>query len=152
MYYLKPFWVVLILLNFNNLEAQAQKPEETQIKNVLEDAAHAFLKESLTAVAQKYWIIDSSTVRSISFLDGSTYQLRGSDLEYADEIPPEGHAELRRYNYKIYINGDFAFVTNDQEVTLASNANKQFTHELWVLEKVSGNWKIHVQTVHHFNP
>jgi len=150
MYYLKPLLFGYILLNFNHLNAQSQ--DENQIKNVLENAAAAFLSESLTAVAEKYWIIDSSTVRSISFLDGSTYQLRGSDLEYADEIPPEGHAEIRRYNYKVYIKGDFAFVTNDQEVTIIADNNKQFTHELWVLEKISGQWKIHLQTVHHFKP
>lgn len=144
-------FVLVMIFVVQNILLNGQETDEQLIRQVLDNETMAFSKQSLAAVAKKYWIIDSNTVRCISFLDGSTYILRGPDFEFLDEDPPAQHAVFRRYDYRVYINGNFAFVTNDQEVTLEGEQPQQYTHELWALEKIDGLWKIHLQTVHHFH-
>jgi hypothetical protein len=129
----------------------AQSTEEEQIKKIIESETYSFLKESMSNTVSKYWILDDHTMRCISFLDGSTYQHRAEDLVQSDVVPPVGHATFKKYNIKTNIVGSIAYVTNDQEVILG-DSTKQYTHELWVVEKVKGEWKIHLYTAHHFLP
>jgi antirestriction protein ArdC len=131
----------------------AQHPEATAIQKTIEAETQAQLTESLAEVAKKYWILDDKTVRCISYVDGTTYQHKAADLLTETEIPPVSHATFEKTNFVIEVVGDIAYVTNHQVVNLAEEGqNQQFSHEIRVLEKVNGQWKIHLLSAHQYDP
>jgi len=54
-------------------------------------------------------------------------------------------------NYKFSIQGDNAWVSHD-EVSIAKDGNNTYSHEIRILEKVEGQWKLVGQSIHVYNP
>lgn len=54
-------------------------------------------------------------------------------------------------NYKMSINGNSAWVSHDEEST-AKDGKKTFSHEIRLLEKIEGQWKLVGQSIHIYNP
>jgi len=53
----------------------------------------------------------------------------------------------RNSNYKMSIQENNAWVSHD-EVSTARNGVKTYSHEIRLLEKINGNWKLVGQTIH----
>ncbi len=54
-------------------------------------------------------------------------------------------------NYQMSIHGDQAWVSHD-EVSLAKDGIKTYSHEIRILEKVEGQWKLVAQSIHVYEP
>jgi antirestriction protein ArdC len=129
----------------------AQTADETAIKAVIEAETTAFCKVSMADVVKQFWILDDKTVMCASQVDGTMVLYHAAELLEQTEAPPENHATFQNSNYQIYITGNLAVVNHDQVVTLEGAAGKQYSHEIRVMEKVNGVWKIHVSSVHKYD-
>jgi hypothetical protein len=54
-------------------------------------------------------------------------------------------------NYKMSIQGDYAWVSHE-EVSTAKDGIKTYSHEIRMLEKVEGTWKLVGQSIHVYEP
>ena len=128
-----------------------QSAEEAAIKNLCVAETTAFCKMSISDVVKTYWIVDDKTIMNVSMPDGTHIQLSGADALNDTNVPPENHATFKNSEYKFSIYGDIAVVTYTQEVTLAEGGRVN-SHEMRVVEKVNGEWKLHISSVHQFVP
>lgn len=128
----------------------AQNPEEAAIKAVIEAETTAFCKVSMADVVQQYWILDDKTTMCASQIDGTMVLYHAEELKAQTDAPPPSHATFQNSNYQIYLNGNLAVVNHDQVVTMAEDQSKQYSHEIRVMEKVNGVWKIHMSSVHKY--
>ena len=54
-------------------------------------------------------------------------------------------------NYKFHVHGNEAWVSHD-EVSTAPDGAKNYSHEIRMLEKIKGVWKLVGQSIHLYNP
>ena len=54
-------------------------------------------------------------------------------------------------NYQMSIHGDHAWVSHD-EVSIAKDGAKTYSHEIRILEKIDGSWKLVAQSIHAYQP
>lgn len=54
-------------------------------------------------------------------------------------------------NYKMSIHGDHAWVSHD-EISTAKDGEKTYSHEIRILEKIDGQWKLVAQSIHAYLP
>ena len=54
-------------------------------------------------------------------------------------------------NYKMHVTGGTAWVSHEEEST-AKNGQKTYSHEVRMLEKVAGHWKLVGQSIHQYTP
>lgn len=54
-------------------------------------------------------------------------------------------------NYNMSIHGDNAWVSHDEEAT-SKNGKKSYSHEIRILEKIAGQWKLVGQSIHVYKP
>ena len=129
-----------------------QEAEEARLREVIEQETKGFVNNSFAAIAEKYWIMDAQTVLNVTGPDGSNEQVFKEDIENRTEVPPPNHATPVKSNYQYLINGDMAVVTYDQGVSFPGTDFILRSTEIRVLEKVNGDWKIHLSSVHHYFP
>ena len=100
---------------------------------------------------RSFWILDDYTIVNVTLVDGVTLQLSKDDLLADDIVPPPNHATFVKSNHKVRVVGSMAFESHDQIVTL-EDGSKVISHELRILEKVAGVWKIHASSVQQYRP
>ncbi len=54
-------------------------------------------------------------------------------------------------NYKFSIHGNDAWVSHD-EVSTAADGTQSYSHEMRILEKINGEWKLVAQSIHMYKP
>lgn len=54
-------------------------------------------------------------------------------------------------NYKMSIQGEHAWVSHE-EVSIARDGQKTYSHEIRILEKIKGDWKLVGQSIHQYEP
>lgn len=145
------FFLSLTLFLATLAGAGAQNADETAIQQLLEAETNAFTKMSFADVVKKFWILDEKTIANVSMPDGTHLSMSAAQMLESDVVPPEGHATFKNTEWKFRISGDVAFVTYTQMVTLEDGA-RIGSHEMRFLEKVNGEWKLHMSSVHQFIP
>lgn len=125
--------------------------EEEKIKQLVEAETADFAKMSFADVVKKHWILDDKTVAMATMPDGNHLQMKKDELLALTATPPEGHAQVRKFDYLFFISGTTALVYFSQEVS-TDEGDKVNSHEMRYLEKVNGEWKIHASSVHQFLP
>ena len=143
------FTLLFFLVLHPNLNSQIE--DEKAIIKLIEDETKAFCKNSLADVVKMYWILDSKTIKFVSLPDGVHKESNAEDMLTETSIPPENHATFQNTEYNIGIQGDMAFLTYQQVATL-EDGQKIYSHEMRVLERREGNWKIHIASLHLFVP
>jgi hypothetical protein len=141
---------LFIALLLGGITAFAQADEE-KIKQLLDAETADFAKMSFAEVVKKHWILDDKTVAMVTMPDGNHLQMKKDELLALTATPPEGHAQVRKFDYQFFMNGATALVYFAQEVSTAEG-DKVNSHEMRYLEKVNGEWKIHASSVHQFFP
>lgn len=131
--------------------AYGQSSDEEAIKQLLQNETEAFTKMSLADVAKKFWVLDDRTLLNVTMPDGNHLQLLKDDLLSQAEVPPEGHAKVAKSDFRFLINGNTALVSFSQTVTTVEG-DAVNSHEIRYMDKVNGEWKIHVSSVHQFVP
>ncbi|QKJ64563.1 endo-arabinase [Flavobacterium sp. M31R6] len=129
----------LILLSCNSKTDDAQA-----IKSLLEKESSSWrLGDSKTHAA--CWHIQPYSKILISTVDGKTLDIPAENI-----IKPIANASggtSINTNYKMSIHDDNAWVSHD-EVSIAKDGKKTFSHEIRLLEKINGDWKLVGQSIH----
>jgi hypothetical protein len=147
MRFLYPLGLFFCFLNVAPLAAQVS--EEAAIRQMIEAETHAFTLESVADVARKYWVLDEKTLKIVSVpQDGIVIISNAEDILSETEVPPPSHATVEKTDFIFQINGHAAVVHNNQKVFIAETNQTRHTREVRLLQKVDGQWKIHLMTIH----
>jgi hypothetical protein len=121
------------------------KADDTQaIKSLLEKESSSWrLGDSETHAA--CWHIQPYSKILISTVDGKALDIPAEDI-IKPIVNASGGTSINT-NYKMSIHDDNAWVSHD-EVSIAKDGKKTFSHEIRLLEKINGNWKLVGQSIH----
>lgn len=134
---------------FINSNAQ-QSNDTAAIKAVLEKESATWRSGDVKAHAD-CWQVQTYSRILVSTTDGKCY-----DVPPANAVnPPAGSMGKGGFavnsNYRFSINGNTAWVSHD-EVSTSAEGNKSYSHEIRLLEKINGQWKLVGQSIHLYNP
>ena len=96
------------------------------------------------------WHIQPYSRILVSTADGKTYDVPPALMHDPNKQMGDGGTSANS-NYKMSIHGDYAWVNHD-EVSTAKDGVKTYSHEIRMLEKVNGEWKLVGQSVHAYVP
>lgn len=129
----------------------AQQPNDTTaIKLLLEKESATWRSGDVKAHATCWQLRPYSRIL-VSTTDGKCY-----DVPPANVIDPPG-GKLGNGGFAVIsgclfsIHGNNAWVSHD-EVSTAADGTKSYSHEIRILEKISGQWKLVGQSIHLYNP
>lgn len=140
--------LLAILLSFY---AGAQKPKDSiAIKNVLEKEAATWRSGDVKAHAD-CWSVQPYSRILVSTSDGNCYDVAPENVVNppAGMMGKGGHAVLSNYTFSIQ--KKHAWVSHD-EVSVAADGSKTYSHEIRLLEKIKGQWKLVGQSIHIYKP
>lgn len=146
------FQHLLLLLSFAQLSfsfASAQSADEAAIKKVIEAETAAWNAGNLQG-QMACWQVQPYSRGLVSTADGTHFDLTAEMMKKAEPIAANG-ATATNSNYLISIKGDMAWSSHNQ-VTTAKDGSKSYSHEMRILEKIAGAWKIVGMSVHVYKP
>jgi len=121
------------------------KVDETQaIKDLLEKESSSWRLGDSKAHAA-CWQIQPYSKILISTADGKTLDIPAAEI-VKPIVKASGGTSINT-NYKMSIHEDNAWVSHE-EVSIAKDGQKTFSHEIRLLEKINGNWKLVGQSIH----
>lgn len=129
---------------------QAQTADEAAIRAVIEAETQAFVNLPFADVVRKFWILDNKTLINATNAEGGHGQVPLADMLSQTDAPPPNHANVVKFDFQIVVNGSMAVARNRQDVSVPDSDIKLHSVELRFLEKVNGEWKIHLSSVHEF--
>lgn len=133
------------------LSSYAKQPSDTAaIKAVLEKESATWRLGDVKAHADCWELRPYSRIL-VSTTDGKCY-----DVPPENAInPPAGSMGKGGFavnsGYMFSINGNTAWVSHD-EVSTSTDGTKSYSHEIRLLEKIKGRWKLVGQSIHLYNP
>jgi hypothetical protein len=128
------------------------RTSEDSIKTLLIQETAAYLVLPFSEMLDKYWVLDDDSSFFISLPDGSIMSANAEVLKHFDSVPDERHTVVEKTEFNIVVVGDRAYTTHTQTVLRSGATDKQYSHELRLLRRVNGCWKIHSASGHHFIP
>ncbi|MDX2070116.1 MAG: hypothetical protein SFV55_16935 [Haliscomenobacter sp.] len=129
--------------------ASAQSADEAAIKKVIEAETAAWNAGNLQA-QMACWQIQPYSRALITDVDGTHYEMSAEMMKKPDPITASG-ATATNSNYLISVKGEMAWSSHNQ-VTTAKDGSKSYSHEMRMLEKFAGVWKIVGMSVHVYKP
>lgn len=143
----------LILFLFVTICSFAQSADEIAIKTTIEAETAAYLEKVFSKVLEEFWLLDDGTTVDASMPDGVNVHLTQSDLlAIPDIIPESSQSTAKKYNYHVFVDGNTAYATFSQEVTMLEGGEKIYSHEIRILKKVDNKWRLHNSSVHQYLP
>jgi hypothetical protein len=140
---------LFLLLTTLFLSCRAPMDDSTAIQQLLE-------KESATwrtgdfAAHSDCWHIQPYSRILVSTTAGETFDVPPALMKDPDAPMGDGGTSVNS-NYKMSIQGDHAWVSHD-EISTARDGQKVYSHEIRILEKVKGAWKLVGQSIHQYDP
>ena len=129
----------------------AQKAKDSiAIKKLLEKEADTWRSGDVKAHAD-CWSVQPYSRILVSTADGNCYDVPPENVisPPAGTMGKGGHAVLGNYTFSIQ--KKYAWVSHD-EVSVAADGNKTYSHEIRLLEKIKGQWKLVGQSIHIYKP
>ena len=120
--------------------------EEAAVKNALDDQAR-LLYSGDTEVFSKLWKDDPKNFVIMSGTAGEFLEIDNEQVKKNYALNKPRNATPKCYNYKIKIVGNVALAHYDQD-NMYNNGVKKTEHNLQILEKVNGEWKIIGKSIH----
>jgi catechol 2,3-dioxygenase-like lactoylglutathione lyase family enzyme len=133
------YWIEINSAGQNNEESEA-------IIKLLEKESATWRSGDSEAHAS-CWHIQPYSKILISTADGQTLDIPAQDIIKPISNPSGGSSA--NTNYKMSIHGDTAWVSHD-EVSTAKDGKKNLSHEIRMLEKINGEWKLVGQSIHSY--
>jgi hypothetical protein len=128
----------------------SQTPDEVAIQQLLESETKDFLAMPMSEVAKRHWKLDDQTLMVVTKHDGSRIE-RGRDSILAVKVRRfPAPTDVVKTDHFVHINGTSAFASHEQIFIDRQTGDKTYSHEIRVLAKVDGAWKIHVSNVHQY--
>jgi hypothetical protein len=138
----------LFLLSQKNYSQTIAK-DSTAIVKLLEKESSTWRSGDAIAHAS-CWKIRPYSIILVSTLDGKAFSL--SPEMIAKPSPNMGKGgSSKNSNYKMSIHGNTAWVSHDEE-SISPVGEKSYSHEIRLLEKIHGEWKLVGQSIHMYNP
>lgn len=137
--------IVLLSVSF----ASAQSADEAAIKKVIEAETAAWNAGNLQA-QMACWQVQPYSRGLITDVDGTHYDMSAEMMKIPGPITPNG-ATSTNSNYLISVKGEMAWSSHNQ-VTTSKDGGKTYSHEMRILEKIAGTWKIVGMSVHVYKP
>ncbi len=143
--------VLLCACLFFFINSKAQQPgDSAAIKSLLEKESATWRSGDVKAHAD-CWHIQPYSRILVSTADGQCF-----DVPPANVVNPSGGKMgnggfAMNSNYLFSIHADNAWVSHD-EVSTAADGSKTYSHEIRLLEKIKGQWKLVGQSIHLYNP
>jgi hypothetical protein len=127
----------------------AQTADETAIKQVIEAETRAWQARDVAAFKSCWHIQPYFAV----FTSGPDYHASITP-EMFNSLTSEGMGNgsvCTNSNYRISVKGNAAWSAHDQ-VDTSPQGEKRYSHEIRILEKINGAWKIVGSSVHAYKP
>lgn len=124
--------------------------DSTAIKLLLEKEAATWRSGDVKAHADCWYIQPYSRIL-VSTTDGKCFDVPPANVinPAAGNMGKGGFAVISNYLFSIH--NDNAWVSHD-EVSTATDGTKTWSHEIRLLEKIKGQWKLVGQSIHLYNP
>jgi len=140
----------LLCLNFfKNSQAQAIN-DTTAIKRLLEKESQTWRAGDVKAHAACWQIRPYSRVL-VSLADGRCFDVPPQNMITPDPKQMDKGGMSMNLNYTFHVHDNEAWVSHD-EISTTPDGQKTYSHEMRMLEKVSGSWKLVGQSIHIYNP
>lgn len=120
--------------------------ESEAIKRLLEKESATWRSGDSKAHAECWYIQPYSKVL-VSTADGITLDIPPSAM--VRPIANSTGGSSVNTDYKMSIHGDNAWVSHN-EISTAKDGKKNFSHEIRLLEKINGEWKLVGQSIHSY--
>ena len=133
------------------IASKAQTPNDTTaIKQLLAKEAATWRSGDVQAHAA-CWKIQPYSTTLVSLPDGKSFAIPASVMANpsANVGGKGGYATASNFNFSIH--GNDAWVSHD-EISTAADSTKSYSHELRILEKINGEWKMVAQSIHVYKP
>jgi hypothetical protein len=134
------------------LTASAQTAEEKEIEAFIRSETAALDTFPFSVVVRRFWLLDDKTLQCITFGDGFARISRKDDLLVVNEEAPSNHATVEKFNFVTTVTDQVAYNYHEQIVTIGETGQKIYSHEMRVLKKVEGRWRIHMSSVQQYQP
>lgn len=136
----------LCLFSFLLFACHNPANEEDAIKKVLEQESATWRAGDVKGHAA-LWKIQPYSAIYVSTPDGKTFDVPPSAVINPDPKDMDLGGTSVNSNYKIKVYGDNAWVSHDEEST-SKEGEKTYSHEMRMLEKIDGQWKLVGQSIH----
>lgn len=140
-----------LLLLFMTYTLHAQNTNDTiAIKQLLDKESATWRSGDVKAHAG-CWHIQPYSRILVSTADGKALDIPPSVMI----TPPPGATgkggTSERSHYTFSIHGNDAWVSHD-EISTAADGTRSYSHEIRILEKINGDWKLVAQSIHMYKP
>lgn len=146
---MKRFVILILLMAAYTSHAQGMN-DTTAIKQLLDKESATWRSGDAKAHAG-CWHLQPYSKILVSTADGKALDIPPSLML----APPPGMTgkggASERSNYMFSIHGNDAWVSHD-EVSAAADGTKSYSHEMRMLEKINGEWKLVAQSIHAYKP
>jgi hypothetical protein len=123
--------------------------DSTAIQQLLEKESATWRSGDFAAHSD-CWHIQPYSRILVSTTAGETFDVPPARMKDPDAPMGDGGTSVNS-NYKMSIQGDHAWVSHD-EISTSRDGQKTYSHEIRILEKVKGEWKLVGQSIHQYNP
>lgn len=123
--------------------------DELAIQQLLEKESATWRAGDFQAHAD-CWHIQPYSRILISTPTGQVYDVPPAAMKDPNTKMGDGGSSVNS-NYKMSIQGDYAWVSHE-EVSTAKDGVNTYSHEIRMLEKVAGEWKLVGQSIHVYVP
>lgn len=139
--------ILVGLLLLCSLLVHAQSADEMAIQKVCETETRAWLAADATTF-NNCWQVRPYTRILVTTEEGQTMAISADQMKAVTASAMGGSGTFVNSNYLFHIEGNSAWVTYDEVKTDAKGAHP--SHEMRLLEKANGQWKIVGMSVHHY--
>ncbi|TDE06900.1 endo-arabinase [Flavobacterium sandaracinum] len=138
---------LIYLLVIASLIACKQKSDESEkIKKLLETESATWRARDGKAHAE-CWHIQPYSRILVSTADGKTLDIPAIAMTNTDPKSMGNGGYSVNTNYKMSIKENNAWVSHD-EVSTAKDGKRSYSHEIRLVEKIKGQWKLVGQSIH----
>jgi hypothetical protein len=141
---------VLLLTSLFSAQAQSNAADEAAIKAVVEAETRAWLTADVTTF-KDCWQVHPYSRILVTTEKGEHFDVPTDGMKTLAAADMGSGGSFSNSNYRISVKGDMAWLTYD-EVKTDKDGTQSPSHELRILEKVDGKWKIVGMSVHHYKP
>ncbi len=135
-----------LLLMFTYSHSQSAD-DSVSIVKLLEKAATTFRSGDAKAYAD-CWKIQSYSIILISSDDGKAMSIPAEAMVQSSSYMGKGGFATAT-NYRMSIHNDNGWTSFD-EVSTSKGGTKTYSHEMWMVEKINGEWKLVAASMHFY--
>ena len=135
-----------LLFTFTFAHSQTNK-DSVAIVKLLEKGSTTFRAGDAKAYAD-CWHIQPYSIILISTADGKALSIPAEALAKPSSSMGQGGFATTS-NYRMSVHGDNGWTSFD-EISTAKDGTKSYSYEVWMVEKINGEWKLVAASMHFY--